>query len=279
MDREETIKNLLLIGNRWSFLDELLCMGNSEKLRMEADADEECAICQEKYNTPTSVEYKIQLPCCGKHTMGSKCIETWLYQHNTCPLCRQEFFPANSVEYSPDDFDDDEDVNNTEEDYERGLDVDLGYVRHFCHQICHELGLRAPGDLVMHIAIEVAQRGCFYHVFQSQPTHVDCINQAAACVYMASHLTCQPLTMDEIAYGFQIVDGLDPESSFVLSEDTIADAYLYLDEALYDIMDEQLCQLLRTDDMAQVIDRLPVSQRRLEYEASRIETQSRRRVE
>ena len=271
MDREETLKNLLLIGNRWSFLNRLLCMGNSERSRMEADADEECAICQEKYNTPTSVEYKIQLPCCGKHTMGSKCIETWLYQHNTCPFCRQEFFPANSVGYYPDDFDDDEDVNITEEDYERGLDVDLGCVRRFCHAFCDELGLRAPGDLVMHIAIEVAQRGCFYHVFQNQPTQVTCLNQAAACIYMASHLTDQPLTIDEIAGG--------SGNGGILDEATITDAYLYLDEAVYDIMDEQLCQLLRTDDMAQAIGRLPVSQRRREYEASRIETRSRRGVE
>lgn len=272
MDREETLKNLLLIGNRWSFLDELLCMGNSEKLRMEADADEECAICQENYNTPTSGEYKIQLPCCGKHTMGSKCIETWLCRQNTCPLCRQEFFPANSFGDYPFDFDEDEDVNYTEEDYERGLDVDLGLVRQLCHQLCHELGLRAP-DLVIHIAIEVAQRGCFYHVFQNQPTYVDCLNQGAACIYMASHLTNQPLTMDEIVVGF------DPGTAFILTEATITDAYQCLDEAVYDIMDEQLCQLLRTDDMAQAIGRLPVSQRRREYEASRIEARSRRRVE
>ena len=282
-DREEILKNLLLIGDRGQFIEEFLRMESSKKLRMEADADEECAICQEKYSILTSAEYKIQLPCCGKHTMGSKCIETWLKQHNSCPLCRQEFFPdqgihddynlddfdldefgneeeasGHSVEDYPSDFENDEHVLTIEDEYQQSRDVDLPEVLNHCQDLCRALGLHAPGDLIMHIATQVAQRVCYYHVTQSRPTRVDNLNQAAACVYMASHLTCQRLTMYEIASGVGFYFGFHP-----LTEASIGAAYRYLDEAAFDIVDQELCQLLtpvRTDDFARVMLRLPMSQ-------------------
>ena len=228
MGREEILKNLLLIGDRAEFIEQFLRMESSDKLRMEADADEECAICHDMYSSPTSAEYKIQLPCCGKHTMGSKCIETWLREHNTCPLCRQEFFPERGYKIDDDGnyypiFEFEDEVNGddnwlmTEDDYESLL-LELAHVRRFCHHICHELGLNAPGDLVMHIATEVATRMCYLGVVLNLPT-VDYLNEAAACVYMASHLICQPLTMDEIASVYE------RGSAFALTEATIANVY------------------------------------------------------
>ena len=279
MNREEILKNLLLIGDRAVFIEELLRMESSEKLRLEADTDEECTICREMYSSPTSIEYKIQLPCCGKHTMGSECIEAWLRKHNTCPLCRQEFFPERGYKIDEDDFlifefeneaEDDDDRLMTEDDYESLL-LELAHVRRFCHHICHELGLYAPGDLVMHIATEVAVRMCYLGVVLNLRT-VDYLNEAAACVYMASHLTCQPLTMDEIARGCErgsgfawtqaeIASGYQTGSAFPLTEANIANVYQYLDEAAHDIMDQDMCQLLGTDDLAQIMLRLPTSQR------------------
>ena len=55
---------------------------------------EQCGICLEEYNTTSResgvVEVAIRLPC--NHVVGSVCIVTWLTDHQTCPICRQELF-------------------------------------------------------------------------------------------------------------------------------------------------------------------------------------------
>lgn len=65
---------------------------------MRKDKDQECMICIEEYGTRSpegeTVERQIRLPCNSEHTVGSSCIFTWLQAHNTCPICRYEFFPA-----------------------------------------------------------------------------------------------------------------------------------------------------------------------------------------
>ena len=271
MDREEILKNLILIGDRGKFIAAFLGVESSDKLRMEADADEECAICQEKYSTPTSAEYKIQLPCCGKHTMGSKCIETWLRKHNTCPLCRQEFFPEcgykideNGNYYSDEDEEEDDD-DEIIYDQQR-LDSALRHIHQLCINLCHDLGLRATGDLAVHVATELAQRLCHYHIVLDCPTHVDLLYQAAACVYMASHITCQPLTMDEIT------SGIDAGDEVQLTEATLADAYQYLGEAVgsHVFVTRELIELVGARDSREAVRRsppLPFSWRSPEYEA------------
>ena len=282
MNREEILKNLLLIGDRGTFIEGLLRMEGSDKLRLEADADEECAICHDMYSSPTSAEYKVQLPCCGKHTMGSECIENWLREHNTCPLCRQEFFPADQNDddyildpdgrlYRLDEFGNEivvgyDDGIITEGYNQRHLDFALCYIRQFCTQICHELGLRAPGDLAVHIAFELADRLCYYRVVMDNPTHVDLFNLAAACIYMASHITCQPLTMGAMTSGFDAGDAI------LFTEATLADAYQYLGQGAYDysIVDEELVELLGLSWIGGVLHRaprLPMSRGSPEYEA------------
>ena len=77
--------------NSKKFLSQLLKPENT----VPADGGgQECMICQEEYSTDISVvERQIRLPCNPKHTVGSNCIVTWLQAHNTCPICRYEFFP------------------------------------------------------------------------------------------------------------------------------------------------------------------------------------------
>ena len=62
------------------------------------DEGQECLICKEEYGTMPSetgtVERQIRLPCNSKHMVGSECIVTWLEEHNSCPMCRFEFFPT-----------------------------------------------------------------------------------------------------------------------------------------------------------------------------------------
>ena len=77
-----------------TFLAELL----KKKNHVPTTKDQECLICQEKYETKSSgsetAERQIRLPCNAKHTVGSRCIAHWLQDHNTCPICRAELFPA-----------------------------------------------------------------------------------------------------------------------------------------------------------------------------------------
>ena len=79
--------------NSAQFLSQLLKPSNT----VPATRGQECLICQEEYGTRlcdiSVAEKQIRLPCNPKHTVGSKCIVTWLQANNTCPICRYEFFP------------------------------------------------------------------------------------------------------------------------------------------------------------------------------------------
>ena len=88
--------------------------------------DKQCMICQDEYGSKSNgngkPERQVRLPCHGKHTVGSTCITKWLEDHNTCPMCRHEFFPAEDtdVDMEEDDFEemeleDDEALEDGEE--------------------------------------------------------------------------------------------------------------------------------------------------------------------
>ena len=61
----------------------------------------ECVICLEPYNTLNTttgiIEAEVRLSC--GHTVGSACIVTWLRDNNSCPLCRETFFPRQPRPY------------------------------------------------------------------------------------------------------------------------------------------------------------------------------------
>ena len=80
--------------DRKQFLSQLSRKENN----VPVEEGQECLICKEEYGARASKtekpERQIRLPCNGKHTVGSKCIVAWLQAHNTCPVCRYEFFPA-----------------------------------------------------------------------------------------------------------------------------------------------------------------------------------------
>ena len=65
---------------------------------MKATKGQECLICKEEYGARSSetetTERQIRLPCNANHMVGSNCISIWLQDHNTCPICRYIFFPA-----------------------------------------------------------------------------------------------------------------------------------------------------------------------------------------
>ena len=72
--------------NSKQFLSQLLRKENT----VHVEDGQECMVCL----GTVPVERQIQLPCNPKHQVGHFCIVRWLEAHNTCPLCRYEFFPA-----------------------------------------------------------------------------------------------------------------------------------------------------------------------------------------
>lgn len=51
---------------------------------------QECPLCLEKYNLVHPVS---RLPC--RHYFHTDCVKMWLYQRNSCPICRGFVLPGN----------------------------------------------------------------------------------------------------------------------------------------------------------------------------------------
>ena len=100
---------LISVMEKQEFISSLMDIANS----VQVEEGEECIICKEEYGTTSSetgkVERKIRLPCNKNHTVGSNCIETWLNEHLTCPICRHEFFERDYSESGVGYVDEDED--------------------------------------------------------------------------------------------------------------------------------------------------------------------------
>ena len=52
----------------------------------EHDGTVECNICFEEYDANSKI---VKLPCDARHFFHEKCIEEWLKQNNSCPLCKK----------------------------------------------------------------------------------------------------------------------------------------------------------------------------------------------
>ena len=115
--------------NKKNFLSRLLRKENTVK----AAKNQECLICKEEYSASRSrseiSEVQVRLPCHQKHTVGSNCITIWLKDHNTCPVCRYEFFPAEKTnsERTDDLYVDLEDDDDTSDLGETSDDEDFLY--------------------------------------------------------------------------------------------------------------------------------------------------------
>lgn len=153
--------------------------------------EERCSICLEEYGTLSretgTIEVEIRLPC--KHTIGSACIATWLKTNNTCPVCRNEFFPAQPrpyLEHGIMDDEEDEDVDWEGED-------DQGNIRRLNDDYCAELGLDREICLLSRFIVE--------RLIESpnlNQGHTE-LCMVAVSIYMASHLTREPRSPREIA--------------------------------------------------------------------------------
>ncbi len=57
-----------------------------QKAAGRSDAKQECHVCMEGFKRGQRV---LQLPC--EHRFCALCIQRWLADHITCPVCRWEF--------------------------------------------------------------------------------------------------------------------------------------------------------------------------------------------
>ncbi|KAL5537413.1 hypothetical protein UlMin_043046 [Ulmus minor] len=59
--------------------------------------DSQCAVCLGEYEAEDRLQ---QIPACG-HTFHIDCIDHWLSNHTTCPLCRLSLLPLPNSQGSP----------------------------------------------------------------------------------------------------------------------------------------------------------------------------------
>ncbi|KAL9133938.1 MAG: hypothetical protein Q9175_004886 [Cornicularia normoerica] len=265
--------------------EEVLSQLRRKKIRVQAEEGEECMICKEEYSTRKGAEKKIALPCEAKHTVGSKCIQSWLQEHNTCPVCRHEFFSeicAGIVDDDDDDEDEDEDDEYDEDDLmwdemqwegdddsifeeekrEEELKESAEHLQSLCLSICGGLGFEAFDNLIRNVSYLLASSVWCSDIVQDANA-LDNFSLAAACVYIAGHLADQRIKLRRLA------------RVFPLTERSISDAYCVIyDEGDY-LIDEEMVTLLGTDER-KLWDRLPEP---LEPRETRLQARLRRERE
>ena len=164
-----------------TFLDQLLQITNSVPR-----GDRECVICHSETGTMSRttgyLELLIRLPC--SHVVGSGCIARWFQEDNSCPFCRQEFFPAQPrphLEHGVAEEQDDEDHEvEAPRNNEQELRSRLALIDRLCVEHCNRLPLTNGyriGVFSQRLAEDYASRPTWAH----HSAHII----AAACVYLA----------------------------------------------------------------------------------------------
>ena len=223
--------------DRQTFLTKLLESKNVVRL---GKGWSHCSICKEKFGDQSDgigePEVQVSLPCHKRHTMGSYCIIKWLEQHNTCPICRQELFPAEVAEDGgdEDDEDDEEDEDDEYDEYDSdGWDLtfddlpdDIYYelgppwqrrgckewrfglrsITELCEGICDDLGFTALEHPTKSVAYLIASYVWYEDTIQNDLSFSNSegtsgnFSFAAACVYTATWLSRQPISGGRIGF-------------------------------------------------------------------------------
>lgn len=169
-------------------LDQIITIGNvvtaslvASLLQVRSDSDHSCCICLQEIGTLSPetgiIEHETRLP--RSHLIGSACIARWLNSNNTCPVCRQEFFPAES---QPD----------LEYDDMPAIQYDDEEIGTICSIFCDELRFSYEAETA---AMEVAEMlEALDWLLDHTPQHI-----AATAVYMVLHIMGQAATIEEIS--------------------------------------------------------------------------------
>ena len=162
------------------FLEQLLQTKNKALF----DISPNCEICLQPLGELSSetgvIECGIRLPC--DHVFGSACIATWLRSNDSCPMCRRVLFtPHPSRE--PGSTADDEEAD----------EMEVPSLADYCTTYTLELGLDTH---LGRIALAMAE-----HLWDSAGWNVvhsrSCT--AAVVLYVLSHLTGQPRSVDDVS--------------------------------------------------------------------------------
>lgn len=64
-----------------------------KKMDVASDHDETCAVCLGEFEEGEELK---ALPEC-MHSFHVSCIDTWLYSHSSCPICRADATPSPAI--------------------------------------------------------------------------------------------------------------------------------------------------------------------------------------
>ena len=268
MDREEFLGQLQELPAGWGRKDCIICTGQFE------------------------TEKQVRLPCHREHTIGLNCLKDWLQDHNTCPFCRCEFFPMEWAESETDEDEDDEpdvsDVSDDDEDFDCECSFymcpDCGTFHHseecsFCTEsedeeeeeedraeglenlqtLCHilgdALGFTGPNHPIKEVAALIAE-GIWHIEAIQEDSPFSNFSVAAACVFMATHLTRQPISGGRIGYLRRTTKHL----AYVCRErkESIHAAYRMIYQVRDEILaEDELLEVCDASDEFRAMDRLP----------------------
>ena len=173
------------------------------------DKEERCSICLEEYGTLSretgTIEVEVRLPC--NHGTGSACIATWLKDHNSCPICRHEFFPAQPRPYLEHgiindgeqdeenqyaDIDEDEnEIDADDYDHFRRSNSEIT-IKELIEEYCQKLLL---ADNIPTLALFIARKLSEWNRWTEAHTKW-CV--AAVSIYVASFLSREPRSPRDI---------------------------------------------------------------------------------
>ena len=237
---------------------------------------QDCIICTGKFET----EKQVRLPCHREHTVGLDCLKDWLQDHNTCPFCRSEFFRMERVESETDTDEDEEsdsDVSDEEDldhvcplcrrphmnedcwlciskEEEENAEA-LGNLQTLCHILSDALGFTGPHHPVGEVAALIAWDIWDIEAIRGD-TSFSNFRVAAACVYMATHVTRLPTSGGRIGYHrrttMQLADLCQEK------KESIRAAYRMIYEVRDEVLEqEELLEMCVARDKFRAMERLP----------------------
>ena len=211
------------------FLYQLLRMEN--RVQNTHDEEECCSICCEEYGTLSRatgiMEVAMRLPC--DHCIGSACITTWLKDHNSCPLCRREFFPVQprEDEEDQDDWEDEDEIDADDYDHFNRSDSEVT-IKELIEDYCQKLLL---ADDIPSLSLFIARKLSQWNEWTQGHTKW-CV--AAVSIYIASFVSREPRSPRDI-YIVSLVDDNHIRSAY----DELYPLREYLAD---DDMTEYLCE-------------------------------------
>ena len=220
------------------FLNQLLRMEN--RVQNTHEEEERCSICLEEYGTLSretgTIEVEVRLPC--NHCTGSACIATWLKNHNSCPICRREFFKAQPMDDGEEDEDDDldeDEIDADDFDHFHRSDPEIT-LRDLIEDYCQKLLL---ADDIPSLSLYIARKLSEWNQW-TQDHNKWCI--AAVGIYIASFVSRDPRSPRDI-YVVSLVD-----------EEHIRSTWDEIYSLREDIADNDMAALLRLPDVISFFD-------------------------